>query len=342
MNRKGNLVAGAVVAVAGAVLAACGGGGSSGDATGGSAGQVTVYLGRHYGIEQVFNAFTAETGIAVRFTTGRDPELRERLKTEGKNTPADVYLAADAANLELAATDGLLAPLGSTVVTTAVPAVLRDSQDLWTALSVRARTVMRAARVPDAEAPRSYAALGDARWKGKLCLRPATHPYTQSLVAALIADGGVAGAERTVRGWVANNPTYLDSDTKILEALADGTCDVAVTNTYYLLRARSEGKDLAQAVWITEGQGTHVNVSGAGIATHAPNPAGAKRLIEWLATTGQRPFADANFEEPAAASVAPRAEVAALGTYRRDPIAVERFGALQPEAVKLLDRAGHR
>ncbi|MFM7536073.1 MAG: extracellular solute-binding protein [Acidimicrobiales bacterium] len=342
MNRKGNLVAGAVVAVAGAVLAACGGGGSSGDATGGSAGQVTVYLGRHYGIEQVFNAFTAETGIAVRFTTGRDPELRERLKTEGKNTPADVYLAADAANLELAATDGLLAPLGSTVVTTAVPAVLRDSQDLWTALSVRARTVMRAARVPDAEAPRSYAALGDARWKGKLCLRPATHPYTQSLVAALIADGGVAGAERTVRGWVANNPTYLDSDTKILEALADGTCDVAVTNTYYLLRARSEGKDLAQAVWITEGQGTHVNVSGAGIATHSPNPAGAKRLIEWLATTGQRPFADANFEEPAAASVAPRAEVAALGTYRRDPIAVERFGALQPEAVKLLDRAGHR
>jgi iron(III) transport system substrate-binding protein len=241
MKAKGLLGSGSAIVAVGAVLAACGTGGPPGDGTGGSAGQVTVYLGRHYGIEQVFDRFSAETGIAVRFTTGRDPELRERLKTEGKNTPADVYLAADAANLELAATDGLLAPLASDAVSAAVPAALRDPQDRWTALSVRARTVMRAARVPEAEAPRSYAALADPRWKGKLCLRPATHPYTQSLVAALIADDGAASAERIVNGWVANTPTYIDSDTKILESLAHGTCDVAVTNTYYLLRARAEG-----------------------------------------------------------------------------------------------------
>jgi iron(III) transport system substrate-binding protein len=359
-----------VVGLAGVLaLAACGGddGGAGGGDDGGAAsavtsavtsatsaastgtdgpeagGTVTVYLGRHYGIEPVFAAFTEATGIRVRFTTGRDPELRERIKAEGKNTPADLLITADAANLELAAADGLFAPLDSDVVTSVVPENLRDPQGMWTALSRRARTVFfSTARVGAAEAPTSYEALGDPRWKGRLCLRPATHPYTQSLVASLIANRGEAQAEAVVKGWLANEPKFIDSDTKILEAIAAGECDVAIANSYYLGRIQAEKPDFPVAIsWPQGPSGTHVNASGVGITANAPNPAGARALVEWLLTDGQQQFADANFEYPAATGVEPRAELKAWGELNADPISIEQFGVLQPAAVTLLDRVGY-
>lgn len=347
------------VGLAGALmLAACGGDdtgtsaeattatsvGSTGTASAQASGTVTVYLGRHYGIEPVFAAFTEATGIQVRFTTGRDPELRERIKAEGKNTPADLLLTADAANLELAAADGLFAPLDSEVVTAVVPENLRDPQGMWTALSRRARTVFySSARVGAAEAPTSYEALGDPRWKGRLCLRPATHPYTQSLVASLIANRGEAQAEAVVKGWLANEPVFIDSDTKILEAIAAGECDVAIANTYYLGRILAEKPDFPVAIsWPQGSGGTHVNVSGVGITANAPNPAAARALVEWLLTDGQQQFADANFEYPAAIGVEPRAELQAWGDLNADPISIEQFGVMQPAAVTLLDRVGYQ
>ncbi len=308
------------------------------------AGQVTVYLGRHYGIEKVFEQFTAETGIKVRFTTGGDPVLRERIKTEGKNTPADVFITADAANLELAQQDNLLAPIGSAEVEAAIPARLRDTEGTWAALSRRARTLyISPARVPASAAPTSYGAIGDPKWKGKVCLRPATHPYTQSLVAALIAENGEPAAEAIVRSWVANEPQLIDSDTKILETIEAGGCDVAIANTYYLGRLQAEKPQFGAAITFpTEAPGTHVNISGAGLVANAPNPDAGRTLITWLATKGQRAFADANFEYPAATGVEPRPEVARWGTLNEDPIPVERYGELQPAAVKLLDRVGYR
>ncbi len=362
VGRRLRLVA--MVAVGAVALAACGGddggstaeptattgagstttAGSGGTTTSSPGGTVTVYLGRHYGIEPVFEAFTQATGIEVRFTTGRDPELRERIKAEGKNTPADVLITADAANLELAAADGLFAPLDSEVVTSVVPENLRDPQGTWTALSRRARTVYYSTeRVAPAEVPTSYEALGDPRWKGRLCLRPATHPYTQSLVASLIANRGEGQAEAVVRSWLANSPVFIDSDTKILEAVAAGECDVAIANTYYLGRILAEKPGFPVAIsWPQGPGGTHVNVSGAGITANAPNPAAARALIEWLLTDGQQQFADANYEYPAASGVEPRAELQAWGQLNADPISVEQFGILQPAAVTLLDRVGYK
>jgi iron(III) transport system substrate-binding protein len=303
---------------------------------------VTVYTGRHYGIEDVFDEFTAATGIEVRFTTGSDPELRERLLAEGDNTPADLVMTADAANIELTAEAGLLAPVVSEALTAAIPSELRSADNTWFALSRRLRVIMYSTeRVT--EPPTTYAALGDAEWSGRLCLRPSTHPYTQSLVASLILHLGEDEALRVVESWVANDPLYINSDTDIVKAIAAGDCDVALANTYYLPRLLADDPDFPVAIsWPEQGStGAHLNVSAAGVTKSAPNREAAIRLLEWLATTGQSTFSDANFEYPADPNVAPASALTAFGDFVADLAAVRELGRLNPRAVEVLSAAGY-
>lgn len=334
----------AVLVPVAAVLAACAGDGSgtSDRVDADVRSTVTVYTGRHYGIEPVFAAFTAATGIDVRFTTGSDPELRERLLAEGASTPADVVMTADAANIALAAAAGLLAPIDSDVLRAAVPGDLRAEDDTWFTLSRRLRVIQYASeRV--ASPPTTYAGLGDPRWAGRICLRPSTHPYTQSLVAALIRNEGEAAARAIVAAWVANDPVYINSDTDMLRAVAAGDCDVTLANTYYLGRLRTEDAMFPVAIsWPEQdGVGAHVNVSAAGVLAAAPNPDGAVALLEWLATDGQRAFSDANFEYPADPEVAPAEVLLGFGGFTSDTASVRELGALNAAAVRLLAEVGY-
>lgn len=326
------------------LIAACSDGDDDGGVGDSSAPtrSVTVYLGRQYGIEPVFEEFTAATGIEVRFTAGSDPELRERLIAEGANTPADVVITADAANVELSAQAGILAPLDSTELAGAIPEELRSPDDLWFGLSRRARSVIYSTeRVP--EPPTTYTAVGDPQWKGKLCLRPSTHPYTQSLVASLIINQGAEEARTVVDSWVANDPLYINSDTDIYKAVAAGDCDVALVNSYYLGRLQSDDPSFPVAIsWADQqGAGTHVNVSAAALTANAPNPDAGRELIEWLATDGQQTFADANFEYPADPSVPVNELVASWGDFGADLAAVRQLGANNAFAVQLLSAAGY-
>jgi iron(III) transport system substrate-binding protein len=248
--------------------------------------QVTVYTGRHYGIEPVFEEFTAATGIRVRFTTGSDPELRERLAAEGANTPADLIMTADAANIELAGAAGLLSAVDSDVLRDAIPAELRAADDTWFSLSRRLRVIM-SSKDRVGNPPTTYESLGDPQWKGRLCLRPSTHPYTQSLVAGLINNLGEDAARKIVDGWVMNDPLYINSDTDILKAIAAGDCDIALANSYYLGRLLTE--DAAFQVTLTwpnqESFGAHLNVSAAAVTAASANRAEA---IEMQTTSSRR------------------------------------------------------
>lgn len=331
--RCAQLVSGTIAAAL--ALAACGGNGTDGPT-------VTVYLGRQYGIEPVFEQFSDETGITVEFTGGSDPELRERLLAEGANSPADVVITADAANIELAADAGLLAPLNSPAIDAAIPEELRSDDDLWTALSQRARSVIYSTeRVVDP--PTTYAGVGDPMWKGRLCLRPSTHPYTQSLVADLVINLGVDQARQVVESWVGNDPLYINSDTDIYKAVANGECDIAIANSYYLGRLQTEDPNFPVAISWTEQEttGTHVNISAAGIAKNAPNPDGARTLVEWLATTGQESFASANFEYPADPDVPTNELVASWGTFTADLAAIRLLGATNATAIEVLSASGY-
>lgn len=305
---------------------------------------VNVYTSRHYGVEPVFDKFTEETGIEVRFTSGTDAMLRERLKAEGANTPADMYIAVDAGNLWLAAQDNLLAPLDSQALIDNIPENLRDADNRWFGLTKRVRTIMYNPERVSPEELSTYEALSDPKWNGRLAMRPSTHSYTQSLVSSLIAAHGSAQTEEIVKGWVANKPVLIDSETRILEALAAGEADVAITNHYYLGRILQENPDFPIKIfWANQDdRGAHANISGAGVTAHSPNRENAIKLIEWLSGSGQEMFASTNHEFPANPDAAVHPIIAEFGEFITDPLEKSEYGRLQADAVELMNRLGYQ
>jgi iron(III) transport system substrate-binding protein len=309
------------------------------------AAELLVYSARHYGQEAAFEAFTRRTGIQVKMLTGNTSELFERLKAEGDRTPADVLLTVDAGNLWNAARAGLLSKVDSPELAAHIPAHLRDPGNRWFGLTVRARTIMyNTNKVKPAELS-TYEALGDPKWKGRLCLRTSGYIYNQSLLATMIKRHGEARTEDIAKSWVANQPVLINSDSKILEAIAAGQCDVGVTNHYYL--ARIVAKDPAFPVlpfWANQQTtGTHVNVSGAGVTTHAKNRASALKFLEFLSSAeAQQMFADLAFEYPANSQAAINPLVAKWGKFKQDDINIASAGEFQAAATRLADRAGYR
>jgi len=303
-----------------------------------------VYSARSYGAEEAYRTFTEDTGIEVEFLNGNDAELRERLSAEGEDSPADVYLTVDVANLSLAAEQDLLQPLDSPELEEAVPASLRDPEGRWYGLSERARVIIYDEDQVDPSQLSTYAALGDPQWRGELCLRTSTSAYTQSLVASMIAHDGVDAAAEVVEGWMANDPEILANDNEIVRTVGAGGCAVGVTNHYYVARERAADPDLGVGVFFPDqsGNGTHVNISGAGVTRYADDVPQAQRFLEWLATEGQSLFVDGNFEYPVNRSVEPVEVLGQLGDFRRDELNVGELGAHNADAVQLLTDAGYR
>jgi iron(III) transport system substrate-binding protein len=312
-----------------------------------AAEELVVYSARNEQlIKPLFDAYTTETGTAIRFITDKEGPLLERLKAEGMNTPADMLITVDAGNLWLAAKEGVLARVNSKVLKANIPAHLRDPDNRWFGLSVRARTIVYStARVKPVDLS-TYEALGEAQWKARLCLRTSKKVYNQSLVAMLIARHGEAKTEKIVKSWVANLATdVFPDDTKLMEAILAGQCDVGIVNTYYFGRLEKKQPGLPLALyWPNQkDRGVHVNVSGAGITTHAKHRAAAVKFLEWFSSKkAQNLFVDENMEYPANSKVKPHTSVAAWGVFKQDTINVSKAGSLQAKAVMLMDRAGYK
>ena len=305
-----------------------------------------VYSARHYGSEEVFKQFTEETGITVDFLGGENADLLERIKAEGKDSPADIYMTVDAGNLWHAAEEGILAPVTSPVLDKAVPQQYRDSQDRWFGLVLRARTVLYnpdKVEESDLDPKDTYAGLADPKWKGRICMRDDSEAYTVSLVASLIDLYGHDRALEIVKGWVANDVDVMANDVLLIDAVDAGTCDVALVNHYYLARELGERPDLnVKLYWASqEGAGTHVNISGAGIVETSDNKEKAQELLEWLATKGQDDMIAGNHEFPVNPDVQPDAVAAGFGTFKPMPIDAEAYGAKNAEAIDLLAEAGY-
>ncbi len=316
---------------------------------GGSAeepGDIQVYSARHYQLEEAFAAFEEDTGLSVDFLFGDDAELRKRLEAEGEGSPADVYMTVDAGNLWAAEDAGLLQPLDSRVLDDAVPARYRAPDDTWFGLALRARTVLYD---PDAvdpaefDAEDTYAGLTDPTWQGRLCMRDSTEAYTQSLVAALIHLHGYDEAKAVVQGWIDNDVDIMSNDVLLIEAVAAGTCDVALVNHYYVARELEADPDLdVELYWASqEGAGTQMNLSGAGVVATSDATGEAQRLLEWLATDGQDDFVGGNHEYPANPDVAPDEVVAGLGDFEEMPIDAAAYGKRNPDALQLMAEVGY-
>ncbi|MGX5221350.1 extracellular solute-binding protein [Pseudomonas segetis] len=310
-----------------------------------AADEVVVYSSRiDELIKPVFDAYTAKTGVPIKFITDKEAPLIARLKAEGANTPADMLITVDAGNLWQAEQAGVLQPFKSATIDANIPSQYRSSTDSWTGLSLRARTIFYSTeRVKPSELS-TYEALADKNWEGRLCLRTSKKVYNQSLTATLIETHGEAKTEEIIKGWVNNLATdVFADDTALLQAIDAGQCDVGITNTYYYGRLHKANPDLkVKPFWPNQqDRGVHVNLAGAGITKNAPHAEAAKKLLEWMTTEeAQALFAGLNQEFPANPKVPASEEVQAWGTFKADAIPVEVAGKRQAQAIMLMDRAG--
>ena len=309
--------------------------------------QLVIYTSRSEQlIKPIAEAYTQATGVKVAFVSDKEGPLMERLAAEAENTPADVFMTVDAGNLWQASQKGLFAPIESKTLLANIPAHLRDPNNQWFGLSIRARTIFFNKDKVKAEQLSSYQALAGEQWKGKLCLRTSKKVYNQSLVAMLAAEDGAEKTEKMLKGWVGNlaAPVFPD-DTKLLEAIAAGQCDVGIANTYYYGRLLEKNPNLNVGVfWANQaGKGVHVNVSGAGVTKYAKHKEEAVKFLEWLSSSqAQGLFADVNLEFPANPAIKANTLVTNWGTFKQNLINVSEAGAGQAEAVKLMDKAGYQ
>lgn len=315
---------------------------------------VNIYSARKEAlIKPLLDRFSRETGIEARLVTGNAGALLERLQTEGRNSPADIFITVDAGRLYKAEEAGVLQPVESAALEAAVPAPYRNPQGLWFGLSLRARPIMYATARVDPNELSTYEALADPKWKNRICIRSSSNIYNQSLVASMIAADGEAETLKWLKGFVSNfarNPAGGDRDQ--ISAAAAGECDIAIANTYYFARMRAgkvgsverEAAEKIAVFWPNQdGRGAHVNVSGAGVTKAAPNRANAVRLLEFLVTdASQAWYAEANNEYPVKPGVAWSETVQKMGRFKADDLNLAVLGENNALAVKLMDQAGWR
>ena len=307
--------------------------------------ELVVYSSRQdHLIKPVFEAYTEKTGVKVNYTTDREAPLMARLRAEGANSPADMFMTVDAGNLWQAEEQGLFQPVDSEIIEQNIPAHLRSSNNMWTGLSLRARPIAYCSVRVSPVVLSSYEALADVNWKGGMCRRTSKKVYNQSLVATMLESIGEEKTTEVIQGWLANlaTPVFSD-DTALLKAIDAGQCDVGIVNSYYFGRLQKAEPDVkGKLFWPNqEDRGVHLNISGAGVTKHAKQPEEAKKLLEWMTTEeAQRIFADVNMEFPANRSLESSPEVAAWGDFKADNVNIEVAGSRQPSAIMLMDRLG--
>jgi iron(III) transport system substrate-binding protein len=320
-----------------------------------AAQELNLYSSRHYDSDRtLYDAFTRETGIRVRLIEGDADQLIERIRNEGANSPADVFITVDAARLARAAGAGVLQPFRSQSVEQRVPAGLRDADGMWFAVSQRARVVMYDKQKGAPEGLTRYEDLADPKFRNQLCVRGAAHPYNVSLAASILAADGPEKTEEWARGVVANMarpPQGGDRDQ--FRAIPAGQCGLAIANTYYLAgigaSERAEDKALFARIGVVfpnqapGDRGAHVNISGAGLVKTAPNRDAAVRFLEFLVTDkAQEMFALGNMEYPAVAEAPLHPALRSLGAFRGEPVDASRTNAHAAQALQIMQRAGWR
>ncbi len=298
----------------------------------------------------MFKKFTEQTGVEINVVKGSADQLIQRLISEGENSPADILLTVDAGRLYRAKEAGVLQPIRSRVLYRNIPPALRDTDNQWFALTVRARVIVYSKERVASNDLSTYEDLANSKWKGRIAVRSSSNIYNQSLMASLIEANGKKKAlswARAVRSNMARAPRGSDRDQA--RAVAAGIADIAIMNTYYIgkLASSNDPKDreVADKVAIffpnQKGRGAHINVSGAGVTKSAKNKENAIKFIEFLSSAeAQDVFGSVNFEYPVKINNNKSELLTSWGSFKSDRLNLSVLGKRNSEAVKLFDRAG--
>lgn len=312
---------------------------------------LNLYSARHYDTDTaLYESFTQKTGVKINLIEAPADKLIERIKSEGANSPADVLLTVDAGNLWRAQEAGLLLPVSSKVLQSAIPANLREPQGQWFGLSKRARVIVyNKSKVKPAELS-TYEDLANSKWKGRLISRSSSNVYNQSLTGSILAAHGERKTEDWAKGIAVNfAQSPKGNDTAQIKDVAAGVADLTFVNTYYVARLlksnKPEEKEIASKIGVffpnQRDRGTHVNISGGGVVKTTNNRQAAIRFLEHLASPeAQAIFARGNNEYPVRSGIAIDPVLASFGKFKEDRVNAAVFGRNNSMALKVMDRAG--
>lgn len=318
-------------------------------ATASAAGEVNLYSYRQeFLLEPLLEAFEKETGIKTNVVYVKGGVLK-RMMSEGANSPADAVLTVDIGRLHDHQKAGTLQPIQSATLSRRIPAEYRHPDGYWFGLTTRARVIYYSKDRVDPAELSTYEALADPKWRGRICTRSGSHVYMVSMLASIIKANGTAAAEKWASGLKANLARKPQgNDRAQARAIKEGVCDIGIGNTYYMGKMKQNPKQKAWADAIAlyfpnqEGRGTHVNVSGAGVAKYAKNKENAIKLIEFLASDqAQSIYASVNLEYPIVAGVTWDPEVRSWGTFKADTANLAEIADLRGEALKIVNKVGY-
>ncbi|WP_170000258.1 Fe(3+) ABC transporter substrate-binding protein [Campylobacter sp. RM9328] len=316
--------------------------------------ELNIYSARHYDADfEIYKKFEAQTGIKINHTTAQAPELIKRLKLEGKDSPADIFITADVSNLNEAKNANILAPVDSKVLKDIIPSNLRDKDDMWFSITKRARIIAynKNANV-DLNLVKTYEDLAKPELKGKVLMRSATAPYSKTLLASIIANDGKDEGKKWAKGVLDNlaiAPKGGDRDQA--RQMIAGVAPFAVMNTYYigLLKTSKNPKDreVGNSIGIIfpnqDGRGTHINVSGIAMTASSKNQDAAKKFMEFMLSKDiQAMLTNINYEFPVRSDVEPSDIVKEFGKFKEDSIEVSKIADNVKDAVLIYDEVGFR
>jgi len=296
-------------------------------------------------LKPLLELYTKKTGVNFKLKTGKAGPLLEMIKAEKSLSPADLFLTVDAGNLWQAKETGIFSSTESEILNKNIPAHLKDPDNHWFGLSIRARTIIHNDNVT-AQEIKNYAHLGNPQFKAKLCLRTSQKVYNQSLVSTIIKHHGPEKALEIVKSWVSNLAIPpLSNDTKVIESIKSKVCDLGIVNTYYLARLIDKDPQYPVKIfWPNQNStGVHVNVSGAGIVKTSKQKKLALNFLEWLSSKeAQSLYAQVNHEYPVLKNTSLSSVTQKWGDFKQDKLNVSWAGKMQKESVQLMNKAGYK
>ena len=314
-------------------------------------GEVNVYSHRHYPVDQqIFSAFTEQTGIRVNVVSASADELITKLELEGSRSPADILITVDAGRLEKAKQSNLLQPISSVELEQRVPSEFMDTDKQWFAFTYRARAIAYSIDRVQPEEVSDYEDLALPHFADRVVMRPSEHTYNQSLVASILAHSGGEATMNWCRGLTENfSRAPRGNDRDQLKAVAAGQGDITICNTYYVAKlaesAQAAEREVVNKVRIffpnQDNRGTHINISGAGLTRYAPNKEEAILLLEYLLSDEvQTKLSVENHEYPVIEGIELSPFLKEWGTFKIDTLPLYKLGKYNEEAVRIIDQCG--
>jgi iron(III) transport system substrate-binding protein len=326
---------------------------SSCDNTAKDSNEINLYSQRHYKVdEKQYEAFEKETGIKINVVKANADELIERLKNEGKNSPADLFITVDAGKLQKAKDLDLLQKISSPIINQNVDSELRDVNGYWIPITYRARIIVYSKERVNVGELSTYSNLTNEKWRNKVLVRSSSNAYNQALLSSIVAnrgeDAATSWASELVKNF-ARDPKGNDRDQ--VKAITAGQGDLAIVNSYYIgLLLSSENVEEIKAgnsvgvFFPNQGEGetgSHINVSGIGLAKNAPNKENAIKLMEFLTSeSAQKTYTNTSYEYPANPNVDPNEIVKKWGSFKKDNLDLNQLGVFRNKAIEIFDKSG--